>query len=510
MIKNFHIAHPFLFAVLPAVFLWGQNFGEVPIREVFPALIVFIIFGALAWGFFWIFFRDFEKSAAVTSAFLIVTLFFGYIYEIFFYNSFIKLRFLSAFIILFVIITGIGVLIKKTKKDLYNLNKIITITIGIFILLSLFQVITGYYNSYTDKQHSDVEVIVGTNDNKNKLRDIYYIVLDGYSSPDVISSVMGFKEINQTVNSLEQKGFFVASESKSNYPGTLLSLPSSLNMRYLEDPSAHKIHFTLAENHKAKDFLKSQGYKYLHFGADAFTYFNRYADENINLGLFSPYQTAVWHNTIFRPIQDLSDTRFDRLAEKFGFLDRDLTQWKREKFKLKKLAEVPGKESSPVFAFAHFLVPKGANVFDENGDFLTKEEADERGVIKNYLGHVAYINKEVESLVDTILENSDHEPIIVIQGDHGFPFWGYRDVIEEFDKPELAKELIVPGKYSFPIFNAYYFPDGGDKLLYDSVSPVNTFRILLNYYFGQDLELLDDTSYTADPDDSSKFIIWDK
>ncbi len=43
--------------------------------------------------------------------------------------------------------------------------------------------------------------------------------------------------------------------------------------------------------------------------------------------------------------------------------------------------------------------------------------------------------------------------------------------------------------------NAYYFPDGGSPQVYDSVSPVNTFRIIFNRYFGADLPLLPDRHY---------------
>jgi hypothetical protein len=44
--------------------------------------------------------------------------------------------------------------------------------------------------------------------------------------------------------------------------------------------------------------------------------------------------------------------------------------------------------------------------------------------------------------------------------------------------------------------NAYYFPDNrGKQYLYDSISPVNTFRVILNAYFGEHLELLPDRSY---------------
>ena len=507
MIKKIYLIHPFLFAILSAVFLWGQNFGEVPLREVFPTLVVLIVFGGLVLFLSWIFFRDFEKSAIISSIFLVITLSFDYVNNIFFYNSFIQLRWRWVFLILFLIFAVLLFLVKKTKRDLLNVNKAMAIAAGTFILISFFQIVSGYCTACLDIKNNDIEIII--DGEINQLRDIYYIILDGYSSPEVIRNVMGLEEIDQAVTFFKEKGFFVADKSQSNYPNTSLSLPSSLNMCYLQNPNSLKKYFMMAEDHKIKDFLKSYGYKYFHFGADSFTYFNRYADENINLGLLSPYQTIVWHNTLFMPVQTLFRAKFGIRADNFGFLDRRLTQWKREKFKLQKLAEISNKENSPVFVFAHFLVPKGPYVFDENGDFLTEEESDNRGIIKNYLGQIMYINKEIENLVDILLKNSDPEPIIIIQGDHGFPF-SDRLNLEEFAQPDCAKELIVPDAYSFPILNAYYFPEDGDKLLYDSITPVNTFRILFNYYFGQNFILLDDISYTSDPNNDSKFMSWDK
>ncbi len=510
MIKKLYLAHSFLFAILPAAFLWGQNFGEVPLRETLPTFVVLIIFGALVWFFLWIFFRDFGKSAIISSVFLTITLSFDYIYNIFFYNSFIQLRYRWAFLILFLIFAVLWFLVKKTKKDLLNINKAITIAAGTFVLISFFQVAVGYYKAYRDVRSDDVKIVVDSSKTR-ELRDIYYIILDGYSSPEVIRDVMGFKEIDKTVAFLKEKGFFFPSKARSNYAHTLYSIPSSLNMSYLKDPSAHKTLFTMAEDNKVQSFLKSYGYKYLHFGAEAFDYFNRNADENISLGLLSPYQTAVLHSTLFIPVQQLFGNQILVFADRFGFLDSQwLILWKSERFKFQKLAEVPDKEKSPVFVFAHFGVPKGEYVFDENGDFLTREESEKRGIIKNYLGQVAYANKEVEKLINILLKKSDPEPIIILQGDHGFPFYVYRDVIEEFAQPDRARDLIVPKEYSFPIFNAYYFPGGGDQLLYNSITPVNTFRILFNYYFRQNLPLLDDISYTIDPNNSSKFIPWNK
>jgi hypothetical protein len=47
---------------------------------------------------------------------------------------------------------------------------------------------------------------------------------------------------------------------------------------------------------------------------------------------------------------------------------------------------------------------------------------------------------------------------------------------------------------TFTIQNNYYFPDLDYTLLKQNTSPVNSFRIILNKYFGQQLPLLEDKS----------------
>lgn len=46
------------------------------------------------------------------------------------------------------------------------------------------------------------------------------------------------------------------------------------------------------------------------------------------------------------------------------------------------------------------------------------------------------------------------------------------------------------------IFNAYYLPEGR-KALYRTISPVNSFRVVLNSVFGADLDMLEDHSYAS-------------
>ena len=43
--------------------------------------------------------------------------------------------------------------------------------------------------------------------------------------------------------------------------------------------------------------------------------------------------------------------------------------------------------------------------------------------------------------------------------------------------------------------NAYYFPARKYEGLYGKITPVNSFRVVLNTYFGANLELLPDRSF---------------
>ena len=45
------------------------------------------------------------------------------------------------------------------------------------------------------------------------------------------------------------------------------------------------------------------------------------------------------------------------------------------------------------------------------------------------------------------------------------------------------------------IFSAYHLPDQNIDLIYDSITPVNSFRLILNAYFNANYELLEDKSY---------------
>lgn len=86
--------------------------------------------------------------------------------------------------------------------------------------------------------------------------------------------------------------------------------------------------------------------------------------------------------------------------------------------------------------------------------------------------------------IDRILSNSTTSPIIIIQGDHG-P--GSRLNWQNAGKSDLTER--------FSILNAYYLPGINSAELPPTISPVNSFRVVLDSYFGADLPLLPNLSF---------------
>jgi len=500
--------NPLLIAAAPVLFLWNHNFAEVFMWEVFPSLVVLLVFAVATFGVFWVLYRDPHKASFLASVTLVLALFYQYI----FFNALIEgvMRHRWAFIIILLLIAALAYAVKRSQSAMVGATKILTMVAGVFVLFSSLQLIGNYASASIQGRISPQGSVVEAD--VKEPRDIYYIIFDEYTAPEVFSEVLGFKGINDTVDFLEEQGFFVAKESRSNYSGTHLSLPSSLNLRYVDDyledgTKPLRVLTNMTLDNFLKDFLKARGYRYIHLGADWTDFWNPYADENINIGFFSPFQMLLLRSTVFQPIGEALEGRSPlgvQLGIQAEFLDYRRTQWRRTQYQLEELGKIPERNKGPVFVFAHLLLPHEPYVFDEEGNYVTKEGSDAKLQRENYLAQAAYTGAQIEILVEKLLSRSKRAPIIILQGDHGhkFPLYEPERLQQEYGlKPDDMPDLMVR------IFNAYYLPDGGDALLYGSITPVNSFRVVLNYYFDQKLELLEDKSYTFDPNDSAHFML---
>jgi hypothetical protein len=241
--------------------------------------------------------------------------------------------------------------------------------------------------------------------------------------------------------------------------------------------------YAMLQNYQVWRFLKSKGYKFIHLGSGWHPMSrNKYADINFNLPLSLEFPLLLYRTTMFYPI----DTRFS--ITELG--NRRLRQRKRVLYKFDKLAEISSIKE-PVFVFAHMMLPHEPFVFDRNGNPLSEEEAEKKSRAVNYVDQLIFTNKKIEVLIDKLLSKSQSSPIIILQSDEGpYP---PRQVDHKLSNWKQATEGELRQKLT--ILNAYYLPDVDKNVLYPSITPVNTFRLIFNLYFDTHFELLPDKTY---------------
>jgi hypothetical protein len=108
---------------------------------------------------------------------------------------------------------------------------------------------------------------------------------------------------------------------------------------------------------------------------------------------------------------------------------------------------------------------------------------------------VTYLSKRVEETVAAIIAESREPPVIIVCSDHGTEFEVDWSSAENSNLRERMADLA-----------AFYFPKGGDRLLYPTITNVNFFRIVLDRYFGTKYGLLPDQSYFSTDGKPYRFI----
>ena len=94
--------------------------------------------------------------------------------------------------------------------------------------------------------------------------DIYYLIFDRYANASTLAEAYQFDN-RPFLERLRQQGFSIADESRCNYASSVLSLWSSLNMRYHETlVGTEGLERSLAEGHEVGRVLQEIGYRYVH------------------------------------------------------------------------------------------------------------------------------------------------------------------------------------------------------------------------------------------------------
>jgi len=491
-LKRTTVFHPFLFAVFPVLVILSTNMHLLqPEKIILPTLMI-VTLASLLWILLYFVIKNNRKAGLVVSLGLVLFFSYGHLYNVLYgtlklSTSYQHSLLASSFLILFVIGTYYFI---KTKRKLDNATMIVNIMAVSLIAISVANI--GTYaletNYSLDGADAVSENIVIPMANAENLPNIYYIILDEYAGSEVLEDVYGYDN-QEFIRSLNERGFYVPSHAHSNYATTFLSLTSTLNMEYLNyltsevgiSSQDRKLTNKIFDNNKVIQILKSNGYTIVGFSVSSFKPV-KFADSN-------PCPALIFTDELLIILSESSILKPVLLK----YLHLDQAHRDRIHCKFSELSNLHLTTENPFFVFAHFKLPHPPYVFGPNGESVRPESlASGADVWQNkdyYVNQVKFTNKKVLEVIDKILTESQTPPIIIIQGDHGTPTQLGGGGLQWHNQTEDAiKERMT-------ILNAYYLPGDGKSLLYDTITPVNSFKLIFNQYFNGNYDLLEDKMY---------------
>lgn len=473
--------YPFLFASFPILALRNFNITYVALDSIVRPLILSIVFTGILWMVLRLLVRDWHKAGIIATIAIILFYSYGHIFlqvEPIFGGT-IRHRYLS--IIFAGVFIALSSLIIWRLKNSETLVNFLNVTGGIMIVLSIVQstqydISTFQAARAAEEAQSTTMEKVNNSDNVEK-PDIYLILLDGHTRSDVLKKDYGLDN-SAFIQNLENLGFYVAGCSQSNYPSTKLSVTSVFYTKYHDLPYLSPVSSSVVI-----ETVRSLGYQVITFENRSNGHFdinedirlsrNTMAFGRIDLtGGLSEFEMMLLQTSVLRLVYDMPqlvpglDAEYWHQAEYYE-------HYQQVKYTLNELQHLPEIEG-PKFVFAHILVPHPPFIFGPDGEFTWAEDR-----IEGYNSNVRFIDSQIVPVVETIIQKSEVPPVIVIMGDHG-PF-GNR----------------VTPSMRLSILNAYYVKDDAKEDLYETITPINSFRVILNNYFGTNYPLLDDLSYFA-------------
>ena len=490
--------HTILIVFYSVLFLFAENIEYVKLSDTFNPLLHIAAGAILVFGLSFLVFRSSIKAGIFTSIVLLLFFSYGHYHETLYPNRIpiINVRFdhnfykWSSLILCIIVIWRLF----KAKTSLVKANKLFNFIALLLIAMPVFKIVE--FNLSKNDFEQELNTSSAEVEELEAKPSVYYFIMDAYGRNDVFEEMYGFDNSPFT-DYLKEKGFYVADESFANYNKTVLSIPSSLNMTYLDslaevlgtESENQTPLLQMIDNNKTLAHLKDYGYSSIAFDApilqhlfmdsvDLFyetpgAYVNLFENELLNTSIIRAFRRE-------KAISNIDDYEFHRKKLLSAF---------------DKIVDI-SKRKEPFYVHGHILAPHQPFVFNAKGEAVNpkhyyacwipiEEGRDAEEYKREYIEQLQFINQKLKETIDAILANSETPPIIIIQGDHG-------------PCSELTNTKSIDGNNfheRMPIINAYYFPDQDYKELYPTISPVNSFRLVFSKYFKLNYPLLPDSSY---------------
>ncbi|HEV8507495.1 MAG TPA: hypothetical protein VGQ53_18915 [Chitinophagaceae bacterium] len=494
--------HTFLLPLFAVLHSYRQYYGLVDIGEtvkilgelVLSFLVFFLVILAIT--------KNINKSLQLTTLFGCVFLFYGVVKD--FFQITLHLSFISKYSVLLPALAVVAVILTRVivkKKDFTRINLFQNLLLLIFILIDVMGIMASnnslllQRNLLTKNSHRKVDRISTAGSKPN----VYYIVLDCYPGTHFLKQYMQYD--NSLFNdALEEKGFRVLSNPRSNYNWTAFSISATLNFEYLRtlktfspvgSMNYSQALLTTKESIVPKIF-KENGYTMYNLSIFDIGGNPSVLKENF---LTLPEREVLLYNTLLERLKRDLLWHFMKGKYEISFLEK-LEERKKDKystelakkrdfnnFVIDSLMKIPLQETnSPQFVYAHVYLPHPPFFYNENGSenelnaVLSEKSQKNKSLFLSYL---KYTNNVALKIIDRIMQVSGGHSMIILQSDHGF---------RDFEGGPTHPQTF------FQNYSAFYFPDKNYSALYDTMSNINTFPVIFNKCLGTNIPLQADSS----------------
>ncbi len=475
--------------LLPLFFVFhgfNQNRAVVDAADAISLLLIYLLLTAIVCLFGVFIFKNWRKATIFSLCVMAFYFFFGAVHDMVkdLFGNLILTRYV--FILPGVVVCTILLILflKKTARKFNRLVRFTNVLLLVLITVEGFAVFNGSApNTSTVKTNTGDLTVCDTCTKP----DIYLIVADEYAGNTQLKEQLGFDN-SAFIAALRQRGFYIDTNSRSNYNSTPYCMASQFQMNYLVGIEGRKGNkddlnacYTIINHNPFTAYLKKNGYA-IH-----------------NLSVFTVHDQKPPTTSMFLTVgKNAIDahTFYGRLNRdiRFNTVTRFKINWEMKRFAKAELAKiestlqkteaVPATASAkPRLVYTHVMLPHFPYFLDSAGNMNDLQMLAEEswGRQKEYIGYLQYSNNRFLQLIDAILLQSKKPPVIIFLGDHGFRHFTVTPATE---------------KYLFANMSAVYLPGGDYNQYYQGASTVNQFRILLNTIFQQKLSMLkDSTSY---------------
>ncbi|MFC1710113.1 hypothetical protein ACFL0F_00425 [Patescibacteria group bacterium] len=492
---------PILISIFPILSFYTSNISELSLQFLEKPLIYSVTMAIILTLLIYLLTKNKNKSAIITSLAIFIFYTYGHVSK--FLDDYLFIQLPNGNVIgpdkimlplIFILFIFLVIKVIRSSRRYNQLIKFINISLIILITYYGIVIVNNEYRKRNIKSTPTPQAQNTLTTNENT-PDIYHIVLDGYARQDILDEIYDYDN-DYFISSLKDMGFYVADKARSNYVHTYLSLPSSLYMDYLDflpeqhgkKPIGQNAAVNLMFDNLVSRKLKDHGYTTINFVSDwSGTNENYVADINYTYDKYFKFSgvSLVTSETNMVFLQTTLLSPFIKEVWRDALRGKILTAFE-------KLPDIPY-QSGKKYTLAHILAPHPPYVFNADGSAVEGAELEtaDEGIERRgkYLSQVTYISNQTLPVLQQLIDNSENVPIIILQSDHGpASILGRREDWKDNYGQEGVKERSS-------ILYAIYFPDQDYEELYPTITPINTYRILFNKYFDENLELLPDKTY---------------